>query len=446
MTLDLKPSQIITGLVAGLSIVFFIAVPIGVAVRLGYIPISIDFLLGALAGGLGIAIGLIVIIYRQQVKTQRLQAEMMHFMEDQSEFSSILKEKFSPSIQIDRWSVKENQINLKLKNIGTDIAKDLRLVVTGQAVDEMESSTDSVILTTSELTQSPETSHTNQRNEYSGTSQGVVINPSETTQLATSSPVEFTLPDFREELNNPVKSIRINIEIEYTSQIGNEYEKPLFSVTIDPESDVENIEDALYSGRLDVIAKDADQEFESYGDSRRVLIVDDEPDVAETFRLWLHDDYDVVVANSGQEALEILDPSIDVVLLDRMMPNMSGDQLLSRIRDSELDCGIIIISAVDPDWDILEMDFDQYLSKPITSKQLNNAVEDIFNTLNQPPLVREYLKNVHTLSILIQSKSDEELKENSEIEELKSRVVKQKSKIRQQYGIESLKSMDEILS
>jgi len=54
-----------------------------------------------------------------------------------------------------------------------------------------------------------------------------------------------------------------------------------------------------------------------------VLIVEDEPYVAETYRLWLREDYEVEMAHDGDEGLSKLDADVDVVLLDRMMPGLS---------------------------------------------------------------------------------------------------------------------------
>ena len=46
-----------------------------------------------------------------------------------------------------------------------------------------------------------------------------------------------------------------------------------------------------------------------------VLIVEDEPDVAETYRLWLEENYEVRMAQNGDVGLEKLDSTVDVVLL-----------------------------------------------------------------------------------------------------------------------------------
>lgn len=65
----------------------------------------------------------------------------------------------------------------------------------------------------------------------------------------------------------------------------------------------------------------------------RILIVDDEPLVRRVLSLVLHREHDVVVAESGEEALALLEPGdVDVVLCDLMMPGMSGMEVYEQVR------------------------------------------------------------------------------------------------------------------
>lgn len=111
-------------------------------------------------------------------------------------------------------------------------------------------------------------------------------------------------------------------------------------------------------------------------DPATVLLVDDEESVLETYELYLETEgYDVLTADNGGEALVELDGDVDVLLLDRRMPGMSGDEVLEHVRDWELDCRVAMITAVDPDSDIVEMAFDDYLTKPISKDELLDTVE-----------------------------------------------------------------------
>lgn len=108
--------------------------------------------------------------------------------------------------------------------------------------------------------------------------------------------------------------------------------------------------------------------------AERVLVVDDEPDLVELYGKWLDERYEVVRATSGADALEAIDERIDVVLLDRDMPERSGSEVLTEINDRELDCATAMITGVEPDVDILDMRFDEYVRKPVRRGQLLDIV------------------------------------------------------------------------
>lgn len=106
-----------------------------------------------------------------------------------------------------------------------------------------------------------------------------------------------------------------------------------------------------------------------------VLVVDDDRSLADLYEAHLGNEYRVDTAYSGPEALELLDETIDVVLLDRMMPSLSGGAVLEEIRASDVDCRVAIVSAVTPDLDIIKMEFDAYLRKPVDAAELRDTVE-----------------------------------------------------------------------
>lgn len=80
---------------------------------------------------------------------------------------------------------------------------------------------------------------------------------------------------------------------------------------------------------------------------------------------WLTEDYQVATAGDAASALEIFDDSFDVVLLDRKLPETRGEHLIHPIQNITEECRIALVTSVEPNWDILEMDFDAYLTKPV---------------------------------------------------------------------------------
>lgn len=106
-----------------------------------------------------------------------------------------------------------------------------------------------------------------------------------------------------------------------------------------------------------------------------VLVVDDETDLAELYTTFLTPEYQVRTATGGREALEKADGTVDIVLLDRRMPEMGGDEVLSELRDRGFDCQVAMLTAVEPDADIVDMPFDEYETKPVDRGDLIGLVE-----------------------------------------------------------------------
>jgi DNA-binding response OmpR family regulator len=112
-------------------------------------------------------------------------------------------------------------------------------------------------------------------------------------------------------------------------------------------------------------------------DTPLVLVVEDERDLSDLYRTWLAGSYRVRTAEDGRAALDELDDEVDVVLLDRRMPDLSGDEVLDRIRERGLDCRVAMVTAVEPDTDIVDMAFDDYLVKPVSEEELVRMVENL---------------------------------------------------------------------
>ena len=124
-----------------------------------------------------------------------------------------------------------------------------------------------------------------------------------------------------------------------------------------------------------------------------ILIVDDEEVVAESYELYLEGDYDTRIATTGGAALAELNPNdreVDLILLDRRMPGMSGDVVAEHVADYELDYQVIMVSAVDPDVDVAEMPCDGYLSKPVSEDDVVDAVEKALHVDRYQKLIKEY--------------------------------------------------------
>jgi len=154
-----------------------------------------------------------------------------------------------------------------------------------------------------------------------------------------------------------------------------------------------------------------------------VLIVEDEPQVAELYTSWLDDRYRVSIANGGEAALAAWDAEVDVVLLDRRMPDVSGDEVLSALRERGAECPVAIVTAVDPDVDIVEMGFDEYLVKPVDREDLVEAIERLLDRTKYRDALQEYFANVSKRSVLEKHVTDAELQQSDAYDRLQRRVA-----------------------
>lgn len=157
-------------------------------------------------------------------------------------------------------------------------------------------------------------------------------------------------------------------------------------------------------------------------DDATVLVVDDESDVAELYTAWLSRTYDVRTANDGDEALEKADDDVDVIFLDRQMPGKSGDEVLDILDERGLDCRVVMVTAVDPDFDIVEMPFDDYLTKPVSREELSSTVDEMQTRDSYDDQLQEYFSLASKKATLEAEKHPSELEGNDEYQAISQQV------------------------
>ncbi|AKH97823.1 response regulator [Halanaeroarchaeum sulfurireducens] len=158
-------------------------------------------------------------------------------------------------------------------------------------------------------------------------------------------------------------------------------------------------------------------------DSTTVLVVDDERDLADLYRAWLSEEFDVRVAYDGNSALDELDSAVDVVLLDRRMPTLSGDDVLETIREESYDCRVAMVTAVEPDIDIVEMGFDDYLQKPVDREQLVETVNRLNRRSSYDEQMQRYFSLAKKRSLLDERLGPGERSDSEAYRELESEMA-----------------------
>lgn len=107
----------------------------------------------------------------------------------------------------------------------------------------------------------------------------------------------------------------------------------------------------------------------------KILIVEDEPQLARFIQLELeHEEYETTVSGDGREGLTLAESGeYDLVLLDIMLPGLNGLEVLRRLRKSEIDTPVIMLTARDSVMDKvsgLDMGANDYITKPFAIEEL----------------------------------------------------------------------------
>ena len=119
----------------------------------------------------------------------------------------------------------------------------------------------------------------------------------------------------------------------------------------------------------------------------KVLIVDDEPHIVNLIRMNLKlEGYDTVCADTGAGAVEAYgNEHPDIVLLDIMLPDMDGYDVLRKIQEIDHSAAVIFITASDKRINKilgLELGADDYITKPFDNKELVLRVRSLWRRIS----------------------------------------------------------------
>lgn len=130
----------------------------------------------------------------------------------------------------------------------------------------------------------------------------------------------------------------------------------------------------------------------------KILIVDDDINICELLRLYIErEDYSVVIANDGEQAVELFNQEQpDLVLLDIMLPKMDGWQVCKEIRKNS-NRPIIMLTAKGELFDKilgLELGADDYIIKPFEAKEVMARIHAVLRRTS-PPAESEQQKEIN---------------------------------------------------
>lgn len=156
-------------------------------------------------------------------------------------------------------------------------------------------------------------------------------------------------------------------------------------------------------------------------DSPLVMVVDDDPAWGKLIRTWLRDDYRIRTAADGTEALDAYTSEVDLILLDRQMPGPSGYEVLERLRERDVTCPVVMMTGMEPELDLVDIPFDEYLNKPITESEVREVIDGLLTVTEYDSELRELYTVVAKISTLEAEYDGSELRDDDRYQSLLER-------------------------
>ncbi|GEO78184.1 OmpR family DNA-binding response regulator [Companilactobacillus mindensis DSM 14500] len=142
---------------------------------------------------------------------------------------------------------------------------------------------------------------------------------------------------------------------------------------------------------------------------KKILVVDDEPTILELIEYNLEsNDYQVTTATDGQMAFDKVNSDVfDLMLLDQMLPKLSGIEVLKKMRKSGNLTPVIFLTAVDSEDNKIEgliSGADDYITKPFSIKELLARIKVVLRRTSKQERENQFQLNTDIKSLIINDK------------------------------------------
>jgi two-component system response regulator AdeR len=165
-------------------------------------------------------------------------------------------------------------------------------------------------------------------------------------------------------------------------------------------------------------------------DPPTVLIVEDEPSLAELYQSWISERYTATTLYSGDQVLDMIDETVDAVTLDRRMPGLSGGEVVRELRGQGYDTPVAMVSAVPPKYDIIDLPIDDYYVKSLSSTEFRSAIESLVARGRVSKSHRAYLAAISKKAALLEAANSElELVDDERYQRLEDEIQERKTQV-----------------
>ena len=159
-----------------------------------------------------------------------------------------------------------------------------------------------------------------------------------------------------------------------------------------------------------------------------VLLIEADSEAVAEYADWL-EGYAVRTAVDGERALDALDGDVDVVLLDGDLADPPAGELLGRIRARRPDCQIGLLSGVSVGDDVLRLDIDEYVPRPLNRDELCETVARLVDHGAVEGTVETYLSLVARRRRIEARRDDAELATDERYRELTGEIAARRRQI-----------------
>lgn len=135
---------------------------------------------------------------------------------------------------------------------------------------------------------------------------------------------------------------------------------------------------------------------------KKILVIDDEPEILKTIRKYLElEGYKVLTAENGQNGIEIFQQQKPILIItDVKMPGMNGIDLLKKVKEIDSDTEVIVITGhgdLEISVDALRLDASDFISKPVDIEHLLLSVERALSRHKMRTRIKAYTKDLERL-------------------------------------------------
>lgn len=169
------------------------------------------------------------------------------------------------------------------------------------------------------------------------------------------------------------------------------------------------------------------------GDSSTAIVVEDDDGLRQLYRLYLEDQYAVRAVGSGDAALDCATAvGPDIVLLDRDLPDMSGDEIARELRAAGVEAPISMVTGTPPDSTVAELPIQDYVRKPLDGDDFDALLGRLRAHREAPPAISALFAMLTRRARLESALDADELTDSDSFRKLNRRIeARQREVIRE---------------